>query len=113
MDGFTEGLEQSKLILSNPSEVVNKTLEITSNLVNLWVFGDYEQKRNLQNLLFPTGIFYDRKIDNYRTKEVNPILMLTHSFSEGIRQNKNGLREKKLLQSALVVRTGIEPVLPE
>ncbi|CAN5460486.1 recombinase family protein [soil metagenome] len=113
IDELKEVVDQSKLILSNPLEVVNKTLEITSNLVNLWVSGDSEEKRNLQILLFPSGILYDRENDNYRTTEINSIITLTHSFSEGLRQNKNGLREKNSRQSALVVRTGIEPVLPE
>jgi site-specific DNA recombinase len=97
MAGLIDGLDQSRIILSNPLEVVNKTLEITSNLNYLWVSGGSEQKKNLQNLLFPVGIQYDRKIDHYRTKEVNPLLLLTHSFSEGLEENKNGQREREIL----------------
>ena len=72
-------LDNGSLYLSNPLEVVNKALEITSNLVNLWVASDSKEK-NLQNLLFPKGLLYDQKIKHYRTDEVNPIFALTHSF---------------------------------
>ena len=102
-------IDKSSLILSNPLDVVNKTLEITSNLVNLWLSGGSKEKKDIQNLLFPKGISYDREIDNYRTDEVNPILLLTHSFSEGLGGNKKGQREKNPLLSGLVAPTGIEP----
>lgn len=102
-------IDKSSLILSNPANVVNKTLEITSNLVNLWLLGGSAEKKNIQNLRFPKGISYDRKIDHYRTDEVNPKLLLTHSFSEGLEGNKKGQREEFPHLSALVVPTGIEP----
>lgn len=95
-------LDNGSLYLSNPLEVVNKALEITSNLVNLWVASDSKEKKNLQNLLFPKGVLYDRKIDHYRTDEVNPILAMTQSFSEALNQNKNGQQEENPLLSAFV-----------
>ena len=103
-------LDNGSLYLSNPLEVVNKALEITSNLVNLWISADSKEKKNLQNLLFPKGLSYDRNIDHYRTNEVNPILALTHSFSEALNQNKSGQKEENPLLSALVAGTGLEPV---
>ncbi len=102
MSGLSEALSQSQFNLSNPSSVIDHTLEMTSNLVNLWVSGNVTQRQDLQKLLFPVGIQYDRKIDHYRTSEVNPILLLTHSFSEGFEQNKTGQQEKLSLLSGLV-----------
>jgi len=95
-------IEKSALILSNPLVQVNKALEIMSNLVNLWLSGGSKEKKNIQNLLFPKGLLYDRKIDHYRTDEVNPVLALTYSFSESLRQNKNGQEGKIPHLSALV-----------
>jgi site-specific DNA recombinase len=53
--------------LSNPSLLVNQSLEIISNLSDFWVSGDYDNKRKLQELLFPGGILFDKQFNDYRT----------------------------------------------
>ena len=103
-------IENGSPYLSNPLEVVNNALEITSNLVHLWLSGDTKEKKNIQNLLFPKGLLYDRKIDHYRTNEINPVLAITHSLSEALRKNESGQIEENIHLSALVASTGIEPV---
>lgn len=70
MTGLNLQLDNGSLYLSNPLEVVTKALEITSNLVSLWVSVGAKEKKNLQTLLFPKGLLYDRKIDHYRPDEV-------------------------------------------
>lgn len=55
------------------------------------------------------GLFYDRKIDHYRTDEVNPILAMTQSFSDALNQNKSGQQEENPLLSALVVPRVLNP----
>jgi len=42
--------------LSNPTSLIDHSLEIISNLSNFWVSGDYHHKRKLQEVLFPGGI---------------------------------------------------------
>jgi site-specific DNA recombinase len=87
-------LDESKNKLSNPEKVINRALEICSNLSELWVSGGYDNKVQLQNMMFPEGILYDRRNDNYRTEKVNMILELTHSFSNSFGQKKNGQTKK-------------------
>ena len=88
--GLEDVLENSQKKLSNPAETINKSLEIVSNLVGMWDSGGYQDKHNLQRLLFPKGISYDRKIDNYRTDEVNEVIRVTRYLSKHIEENKKG-----------------------
>jgi len=102
-------LDESKNKLSNPEKLVTRALEICSNLSQLWISGGYDEKVQLQNLMFPEGIHYDRRNDNYRTGKVNLILELTHSFSNSFNQNKNGQTKNKFDLPAWVPKAGIEP----
>jgi site-specific DNA recombinase len=102
-------LDKSGFQLSNPSMLIDQSLEIISNLSEFWTSGDYEHKRKLQELLFPGGILFDKQIDNYRTPNVNSILSLTRSLSNSIGENKNGQVRNLSDLPGLVVPTGIEP----
>jgi site-specific DNA recombinase len=44
---------------------------MSSNHPSLWRKVNYEGKRKLQYLVFPEGIRYDRKNDDYRTPRIN------------------------------------------
>ena len=83
-------LSKSNIELSNPSLLIDHSLEIISNLSEFWASGDLDHKRKLQELLFPGGILFDKHVDNYRTPSVNSILTLTRSLSNSISENKNG-----------------------
>jgi site-specific DNA recombinase len=76
-------------------------------------FWGYDQKVQLQNLLFPEGVLYDRGNDNYRTTKINLILELTQSFSNPSYENKKGQTKNKFDLPAWVARRGVEPLLPE
>ena len=102
-------LEGPKNKLSNPSEFIVKALKICSNLSNLLVSADYDGKRNLQEILFPGGIMYDKKIDDYRTINVNVIIELTRLFSNNSEHEKSGQSKNFLDLSASVPKAGIEP----
>jgi site-specific DNA recombinase len=103
------GFEEPKNKLSNPEKVIAQAVEICSNLSGLWVSGGYDQKVQLQNLLFPEGVLYDRGNDNYRTTKINLILELTHSFSNSSNENKKGQTKNKFDLPAWVTPVGIEP----
>ena len=68
-----------------------------------------KQKKNIQNLLFPQGVSYQRQIDVYRTKEVNSFITLTHSLTAAFDRKEKGQQEKNSMPSGLVVPVGIEP----
>jgi site-specific DNA recombinase len=106
-------LKGSSFELSNPEMLIDQSLEIITNLSDFWVSSDYDNKRKLQEVLFPGGIFYNKQIGNYRTSNVNSIIQLTRSFTSALMENKKGQAENTSDLSGLVVPTGIEPVLPE
>lgn len=104
-----EQLNANQYDLSNPEKIAGQAVEILSNLVDLWDSNELQGQLELQNLMFPKGISYDRKIDDYRTIETNFIAELTHSFSVRLKEKKSGQTNKKIDLSALVALAGIEP----
>jgi hypothetical protein len=57
----------------------------------LWTNQDYDQKLNIQKLLFPDGIRYIRKNNPYRTTRVNNIFAINNLFSEAYKpKNERG-----------------------
>ena len=105
--------ESTRNKLSNPFEFIDHSLKICSNLSSLWVSGGYDQKVQLQDLLFPGGILFDKQKENYRTEKVNSILELTHSFTQALKGNKKGQIKNFVDLPALVAPAGIEPASSE
>jgi len=59
--------EKEGIQLSNLEKAIEKALNYSFKLSDMWVSGDLEQKRKLQRMVFPEGIEYDHKNDIYRT----------------------------------------------
>ncbi len=99
--------------LSNPYKTITEAVKNMANLHVLWDSMDMPGKQRLLKLCFPSGIFYHKEIDDYRTTKINPALALMTSLSERLKKEKADKQDYILDLSASVVRTGIEPVLPE
>ena len=67
------------------------------------------QKQLFQNVLFPQGLVYDSKIDDYRTPVVNDVIGCIAHLSRGLRENKNGTLQNLSKKSRSVPGAGIEP----
>ena len=95
--------------LSNPEEFVSYSLELCNNLRKMWVYSDVPNRKTLQNLVFPEGILFDSKKDEYRTTKLNSCLELISRLSTSNEPNENGTEPlaKELSHSA--VWTGLEP----
>ena len=106
-------LKESDFQLSNPSLLVDQSLEIIRNLSEFWGSADFDNKRKLQEVLFPGGIVYDKENDTYRTNDANSILHVTRSISTALSENKNGQTKRISDLSALVAPAGIEPASSE
>ncbi len=102
-------LEGTENTVSNPPLVIQNAVKICSKLSKMWVFGDYDQKVKLQELVFPSGIKYDRQNDEYRTIKVNVIVELTRLLSGDYGQEKSGQSKNFCDLSASVPQAGIEP----
>jgi site-specific DNA recombinase len=105
-----ESLQKLEQNLSNPIELINFTCQIASKLAIVWESGDYYDKQNFQNVLFPSGLLYDTKIEHYRTPKVNSIFGHIAELSRGLEQKKSRTSHFFNEKSGSVPGTGLEPV---
>ncbi len=63
--------------------------------------------------MFPGGIMYDKKIDDYRTIHVNVIIDPIRLFSNNSEQKESGQSRNFSELSASVPKAGIEPAHPK
>jgi site-specific DNA recombinase len=61
----------------------------------VWSSGDIRAKENLQKLIFPEGIVFDRKIGSFRTPKVNSVFQSIADLNSDSVDNKKG--DKPLL----------------
>ncbi len=66
-------LEKARENLSNLEKFIDTTLLISSNLATLWKEVSFETRQKLQNLLFPTGVNYNKQEHSYRTINENNV----------------------------------------
>ena len=83
-------LVDSSISSSNLQKAIEKATRISSNLNELWVSGDLTQKKKIQNLVFPSGIGYNKLNGEVRTKKVNSVFSSIPMISEGLAKIKNG-----------------------
>jgi len=87
-EGIMESLEKLEQKLSNPKELINFSCRLSANLAPVWASGDYYQKQTFQNVVFPSGLVYDTKIEHYRTPEVNRVIAQIAQLSKGLGEIK-------------------------
>lgn len=106
---------QSKLneqpdTLSNLNEYLTATTKLVHSIGDSWGKESFHNKQRLQSLVFPNGLRYNRKLDDYRTPRVSAMFLLPTAISEELENKKSGNLNFEFDFSALVARTGIEPV---
>ena len=97
---------------SNLEKTIKKAVAIALEPLQLWDSIDYDDKQRLQFLMFPEGILYNKENNTVRTFRVNNVFSLISSTARIVAENKKGNLKKDYLNSHLVERTGIEPVIP-
>ena len=102
-------LDKCNIKVSNLENSVEKLVEFASNLPSLWTSSDYMGKVKLQNLVFPKGITYNKKTDQCRTSEINPLFAYIAHLKGVLVQKKIGINEVDFNYSDLVGPAGIEP----
>ena len=83
-------LLNSTISSSNLQIAIDKVLKISSNLSDLWTYGDLTQKKKIQNLVFPSGIGYDKSKGRVRTERVNATFSATPLLSRSLAKTKSG-----------------------
>jgi site-specific DNA recombinase len=105
-----EELAKSGNGVSNPQECIDFAIDYSLKLPSLWSSAGYSEKQRLQFLLFPDGIFYNRKEDECRTENVNGAFQHIAELKRLLEESKSRTYIKKFESAALVAPTGIEPV---
>lgn len=108
-----EELTKSSFDLSNLERAVDNALEYALKLPLLWESGNLEEKRRIQNMVFPSGLVYDFQKGEYRTDNVSSLFSFIPIFTRVSVEKKNGTVDKNYLLSRLVPRAGIEPAHPK
>ena len=72
--------------------IIKKNLykTLSESLEKIWVNGDLKQRQKLQNLVFPSGLGYDKSNDRVRTPKVNAIFGSIPILRKEISNIKNG-----------------------
>ena len=74
--------------LSNLTSTVDEVVATCCKLGSLWSSSELELCQKIQNLLFPSGIFWDKENENYRTIDCNQALSIIQRISDSYK-NKN------------------------
>lgn len=96
---------------SNLEYFINRSVEISTELPSLWASSDYSNKQKLQNLIFPEGIYYNKKKDESRTTKVNSVFLQIARLKRVSGENEKGLQAAKPLKSLWVASTGLSNLL--
>ena len=102
-------LFSSEISSSNLQKAIDKALKMSSNLRELWTSGDLPQKKKIQNLVFPSGIGYDKLKGKVQTKRVNSIFSAIPLLSMDLAKIKSGEPVNFNQFSALVTSEGFKP----
>ena len=108
---INEEISSSQFNLSNLENLIDKALDYALNLPNLWSFGDLEEKRRIQKMVFPEGIRYNHQKHSYRTSRVNTLFSLMPLITTDTAKKENGTGDKNINLSRLVPEAGVEPAL--
>ena len=73
---------------SNLEKCIEKAIKLSSKLNTAWDLADYSNKQKLQYLMFPDGMFYNKKNNLCRTIRVNSIFSAIAELSRLSREGK-------------------------
>ena len=105
-------LQKCPVSISNLSGFIQQAVTFSSELNTVWDSGNISCRQNLQKLVFPQGIYYERQNHSFRTEKTNFIFSLIEANSGTSEENKK--RTNYLLNSLspLAESEGFEPSIP-
>ena len=90
INGFEQKMRNPEISSSNLEKAINQALKMSSNLHEIWDSGNLEQKRKLQQLLFPSGLGYDKQNDRVQTTRVNSLFSAIPLMTRDLNKIKSG-----------------------
>ena len=88
--------------------MINEADILCRNLCQLWQDGGIALKEGLQNILFPSGLVYDKKNGAFRTPELNEIIAEIARVSGDFAIIKKGLSSLYKTKPLCAVRAGFK-----
>ena len=95
--------------VSNLEKSLDVVLSYASKLNTMWDSADFSQKQQLQNLIFPEGMYYSKKKDTCRTGRVNAVFLCMSQLAGIIKGNKKGEISSETNFPVYVGAHGFEP----
>ncbi len=112
LNQLTQEIKTNANSSSNLEKAIEKGLKIAENISQLWVSSDYYEKQQLQYLLFPDGLLYDKKNDTVRTNRINTLFREIALNKRVSVKTKKDNSYKNCLFGSNVGMTGFEPATP-
>ena len=88
---------------------VNRVILTACKLKTLWKNGSYKNRQNLQKLVFPDGLIWDKETDKPRTIRENEAFKFMRSLSSTYEKWSKEKTGKSFDFSGLVAEAGLEP----
>lgn len=93
-------MKQNKIEMSKIEDYISFSLDCCSNLSKMWASGDYNQRQELQNALFDSGIIYNRQTDECRCTNENEFITAIAQLSKDLATFGNQKKNKVADSSA-------------
>jgi DNA invertase Pin-like site-specific DNA recombinase len=90
--------------LSNYEDYVNHSLDIVSNIKQLWIEGNGSIKRDVQNIMFSNHLIFDKEKRIYRTPNVNKVISL---FTVVKKEKKASQNDNNTVLSRFVLKVEV------
>ena len=97
-----KALQEAERDLSNEKKYIADVIAISCKLGTLWQEGDFRTRQKLQNLVYPDGILYDKRLGSYRTENENEVFRIFRTISTGYIIDKEKAAKENAPLSPLV-----------
>ena len=104
-----EELTEKNREILNLDNYVTFGLVLKDNMLKLWQLSNLQQKRRIQNLVFPDGLVWSKENDDIEPLSRNEFLFVYNLKSMGYEEKKNGQTLISEDLSALAPEPGLEP----
>jgi hypothetical protein len=101
-------MNNGKVKISNLDSLLKNAMSKLENISKIWASGELEEKRALQKILFPEGIFYDAKNNQYLTRNTNKFIELVACLSMNCEGIKKEDYQNLIEKSSLVPESRLE-----
>ena len=81
-------LEEAEIDISNIEKYTEEVLAFVCKLGSCWDNGSFQTRQKIQNLVFPTGVLWDKENKCYRTENMNEAIKIINAISATYKDEK-------------------------